>query len=249
MNRCITRKLLQSICAVVAVTAKANLTATTYNLGTLVTSGDSISIGDKVFDDFGFASGDFSANDATVTPSIDASGVYYLTFETSWSADGFFPENLLLQYSVATASRNPLINMIDQSFEPTVGGRGGLIHLVEFVRTGGFDGTQVAASALTLIGDSDSAAKDLEDPVAENEDDLDVDPSEARLWVTTDVLFSPFGDGSIGVKTFRQSFHQTGTSVPEGGGTGILFGAALGGLSLVHRFLRRSELLARGRRY
>ena len=212
--------------------------ATTYNLGALIASGDSITIGDKVFDDFGFASAQFNAANATVTPSIDANGVYYLTFQGPWVVSRGNVADINLNYTVATTSGQPLIDMIDQSYVLSVGGAGGFILIGETVRTGGFSGPVTAQSSLSFIPgvNGGGPTADLEDPAPEpiTGDDLIVAPPQAKLWVTKDIFFGAEARGIIGPTTIRQSFHQ-GTLVPDGGVTVMMLGVALSGIGLLRR--------------
>jgi len=221
--------LIGAACAIFAAANVAN--ATTYNLGALISSGNSITIGDKIFDDFSFASAAFNANDATVTPSIDG-GVYYLTFQGPWVAFNSQVADIALQYTVATTSGRPLINMIDQSYVLSAAGTGGFILIGETVRTGSFSGPVTAQSSLSFIP---GVTPDLEDPAAEpiTGDDLIVDPAEAKLYVTKDIFFGANAGGGIGPTTIRQSVHQV--SVPDGGATVALLGGVLFGIGFIRR--------------
>jgi hypothetical protein len=231
------KKLLQFVGVSFAVSlAATQANAVTYNLGALISSGDSFTIGDKVFDDFGFASAAFNSNDATVTPSIDGNGVYHLTFQGPWVAAGGQNADIALSYTVATTSGQPLIEAIGQSYVLSAAGQGGFILIGETVRTGGFAGPTTAQSSLSFVT-GDPGLTDLEDPVAEplTGDDLLVNPTEAKLWVTKDIFFGANRGGLIGPTTIRQSFHQI--SMPEGGTTVAALGFALAGIGLVRRKL------------
>ncbi len=226
------KNLIPLIGAASAIFAAANMAnATTYNLGDLISSGDSITIGDKIFDDFGFASAAFNANDATVTPTVE-SGVYYLTFQGPWVVANGALADIALQYTVATTSGAPLINMIDQSYVLSAGGTAGFILIGETVRTGSFSGPVTAQSSLDFIP---GVSADLEDPAAEplTGDDLMVDPTEAKVYVTKDIFFGSNPRGIIGPTTIRQSIHQV--SVPDGGATVALLGGVLFGIGFIRR--------------
>ena len=231
------KKLLRFVGVSFAVSfAASQANAVTYNLGALITSGNSFTIGDKTFDDFGFASAQFNANDATVTPTIDGNGVYHLNFQGPWVAMLGQVADINLNYTVATTSGQPLIEAIGQSYVLSVGGAGGFILIGETVRTGGFAGPATAQSSLSFFT-GDPGLTDLEDPVPEpiTGDDLIVNPTQAKLWVTKDIFFGAHRGGLIGPTTITQSFYQV--PMPEGGTTALALGLALGGLSLVRRKL------------
>jgi hypothetical protein len=226
------KNLIPLIGAASAIFAAANMAnATTYNLGALVTSGNSITIGDKIFDDFSFASAAFNANDATVTPSISG-GVYYLTFQGPWVVANGAVADINLNYSVATTSGRPLINMIDQSYVLSAAGTAGFILIGETVRSGSFTGPATAQSSLSFIP---GETPDLEDPAAEplTGDDLIVSPTESKVYVTKDIFFGANRAGLIGPTTITQSIHQV--SVPDGGATVALLGGALFGIGFIRR--------------
>jgi hypothetical protein len=231
------KKLLRFVGVSFAVSfAATQANAVTYNLGALISSGDSFTIGDKIFDDFGFASAQFNANDATVTPAIDGNGVYHLHFQGPWVALPGQMADINLNYTVATTSGEPLIEAIGQSYVLSVAGGGGFNLIGETVRTGSFAGPTTAQSSLSFVT-GDPGLTDLEDPVAEplTGDDLIVNPTEAKLWVTKDIFFGANRTGLIGPTTITQSYYQV--SMPEGGTTALSLGLVLGGIGLVRRKL------------
>lgn len=226
------KNLIPLIGAASAIFAAANVAnATSYNLGALIASGDSITIGDKIFDDFGFASAAFNANDATVTPTVE-SGVYYLTFQGPWVVFNGAVADIAIKYTVATTSGQPLITAIGQSYVLSAGGAAGYILIGETVRTGSFSGPVTAQSSLDFIA---GVSSDLEDPAAEplTGDDLIVAPTEAKVYVTKDIFFGANPAGIIGPTTIRQAIHQV--SVPDGGATVALLGGVLFGIGFVRR--------------
>jgi len=231
------KKLLQFVGVSFAVSfAATQSNAATYNLGALISSGNSVTIGDKIFDDFGFASAQFNANDATVTPTIDGNGVYHLIFQGPWVAMFGQVADINLNYTVATTSGQPLIEAIGQSYVLSAAGAGGIILIGETVRTGGFAGPTTAQSSLSFVT-GDPGSTDLEDPVPEpiTGDDLIVNPTEAKLWVTKDIFFAANHQGLLGPTTITQSFYQV--PMPEGGTTALALGFALGGIGFVRRKL------------
>ncbi len=226
------KKSLQLLGLAAVVSATGTLAnATTYNLGDLINNHATITVGDKVFGDFNMFSAHFNAADATVTPSIDGD-TYYLTFQGPWVAVNGAAYDIGLNYTVATVSGVPLINMIDQAFVLSAGGNTGTVLLGETVRTGSFSGPAVAQSSLSF---SPNTTPDLEDPAAEplQGDNLYVNPPQAKLWVTKDIYFASAEGGLIGPTTVRQSFHQVST--PDTGATASLFGVALAGVAFANR--------------
>lgn len=222
----------------VAVLALAGKThAISYNLGSLISSGNSISIGDKIFDDFNFTSSQYDPASATVVPSVDAAGVYYLTltgpFVTWNGGTGAFE----FGYSVATTSGQNLISSIDQSFVLSAGGTGGTIDIQENAHTGSAAGPIVANSNLSFASGNPPTI-DLEDPSAESGDDLLVDLGSNKLFIVTEVAFASLRGGIIGPSVVSQSFHQTPQLVNEGGMTALLLGSALFGVGFFRRKLR-----------
>ena len=188
---------------------------------------NSVNIGDKTFSGFTFNASNlagFNAANILVTASVDAGGVYYLTWGGNMNANLVGPgatADLLLNYTV-TASAG-LISMIDQSYTGS-GQGGGFLAIDETVRNTA--GAIVAKSTLDLT--------DIEDPFAEVGDDLDTAPGYSVLRVTKDIGYGS-GPGAtfISLSEVKQSFHQQG--VPEGGMTIILLGGALSALGLARR--------------
>ena len=82
---------------------------------------------------------------------------------------------------------------------------------------------------------------DLSDPLPEIGDDLIINPSATVLHVTKDIFFlalapvRPNVVNFVGLSQVKQSFHQT--TVPDGGTTVMMLGAALSGLVLLRRKL------------
>jgi hypothetical protein len=195
-----------------------------YTLGGLVSSGGTITIGDKTFSGFSYqASGltSFDASQITVAAS-ESGGIDYLTWSGNMSlvSAGVSTADLLLKYIVTA---NPgQINMIDQSYTP---GNvvNGLLAVDETVAIGAFGGT--------VVGYSHLDTGDLTDPPAEpvQGDNLNINPAQSVLYVTKDIslgVISPNG-GSISITQVEQSFHQ----VPEPSVT--LIGILGGGLLLL----------------
>jgi len=235
MNK--TLKLTGLAAALLCATASTYGAAT--NLGALIANNGSIRLGDKIFADFSFRSAALSANDATVDVTSDSNGTYFLTIQGPFvSIGGNDPRDINFNYTVATTSGAALISAIDQSFVLSSGGTGGFILIGETVRGGSFSGPVVAQSSVGHVSGSGNtpAISDLEDPVAEplTGDQLVINPTLNKVYVTKDIFFSAFAGGIVGPTTIVQSIHQT-TQAPEGGATVAFLGLALAGLGLVRR--------------
>ncbi len=229
-------KLLQLTSLAAAITAAVSVAnAAPVGLGDLIRNNGSIVHGDKIFADFFFASnlGTHLPDDATVTISNTGS-TYYLTLQGPFvSQDGVLCD-ISFFYTVATTSGQALLTAIDQAFILSAGGTGGTILIGETVRSGGFSGQTVAQSSLSHVT-GDSSLDDFEDPVAEpiTADQLVINPTLAKVWVTKDIFFVSNRGGLIGPTTIIQSFHQVG--ILDGGTTVALLGIALSGVGLLRR--------------
>ena len=222
--------------AAVALAAGSIAHAAPVNLGDLITSGGSLTLGDKIFADFHFGSAGFSPNDATVNVHSDAAGTYFLTLQGPFVSQGA-PADINFNYTVATTSGRPLIVAIDQAYVLSAGGTGGTILIGETVRSVAFNGQTIAQSSLShYSGDANNPAiTDTEDPDAEplTGDQLVINPGVAKAWVTKDIFFMANRGGLVGPTTIIQSFHQT--PAPENGVTVVLLGLTLSGLGLMRR--------------
>lgn len=230
-------KLAVSVAALLGASASTYGAAT--NLGELIKNNGSITVGDKIFADFSFRSAKLNASDATVDVTADSHGTYYLTIQGPFvSIGGNDPRDINFNYTVATTSGAALISAIDQSFVLSAGGTGGFILIGETVRSGSFGGPVVAQSSVGHASGSATtpAISDLEDPAAEplTGDQLVINPTLNKVYVTKDIFFAAFAGGIAGPTTIVQSIHQT-TQAPEGGATVAFLGLALAGLGLVRR--------------
>jgi hypothetical protein len=221
-----------------SVTAVASAVVTSLNaapvsLSSLV-DGGSITIGDKIFADFGFASAQFRVTDASVEAKIDGRGVYHLLFTGPFLSVGSTPSDVSLRYSVATTTGLPLIMGIDQSFQLSSSGTGGFVLIGETVRSDSFVGPAVAQSSLTYVAGSPDL-NDFEDPISEplTGDQLIINPTLSKVYVTKDVFMMGLPGGTVGPTVLNQSFHQIPTNVPEAGSTAALLGVGLGIVTLV----------------
>lgn len=221
------------VIAALGLSGAAN--ATSYNLGDLVSNGGSITIGDKIFGDFGFSSSSFNASDAVVTPTIDGAGVYYLSFAGPWVALAS-TETVSLEYSIATTSGQRLISSIDQSFILSALGSAGNITVSEKANNGSPTGPTLGQSTLSFVAGA-TPTLDLEDPVAESGDDLLIEGASSKLYILTSILLEADRLGMVGASTLTQSFHQIrpGIAVSDSGTTAAMMGVGLLGLGFLRR--------------
>lgn len=227
-------KTLKLIAASIAVTAASH--AAPYNLGTLVTTSGSISIGDKVFSNFGFTSSQYNAADASVSASVDSAGVYHLTLQGPWATFlSTTPTSLTIQYTVETTLPGARIAGIGQAFVLSSAGTGGTIEVKEEVRQGSFAGSVEALSHLSYAAGAPPAL-DLEDPAAEPSqgDQLSV-PLLSKVYVTTVIDMAATRTGAVGATTLVQHFSQV--TVPDTGATLGLVGLGLLGVVAARRRL------------
>ena len=188
-----------------------NLSATTDNLQHLVTTGGSLTIGDKIFSNFDFfASGltSFDPSQIRVTASVSG-GVYYLGWAGNMSlvSGGPATGDLVLNYTVtATAG---VIDMIDQFYTGSAQPLGSAFIAVD---------ETVRNTQGIIVANSHLQVGDLSDPFAEPGDNLNVNPGQSVLHVTKDITFGVVDGGFVTISDVRQSFHQ----VPEAATTALL---------------------------
>jgi hypothetical protein len=203
-----------------------NPTIFTDNLGNLVSTGGTLTIGDKTFSNFGyFASGadasELAADAAglNVTASI-LGGVYYLDWSGLIGVNNLFGASpllgdLKLTYTVTAASPG-LINYIDQSYTPNALPSGGQIIIGETVFSPSA-GEILANSTLTLN------PTDLSDPAPEAGDNLGIPNGAAQLNVTKDIFIGAAAGQFVGLSDVEQSFHQMSeVAVPEPTSIGLV---------------------------
>jgi hypothetical protein len=214
--------------------ALAAAAATSDNLQDLVNTGGSLTIGDKVFNNFDYQESgltSFDPSQITVTASF-TNGIYYLKWTGNMSfisASGPSSADLVLTYTVTALAGQ--ISMIDQSY--TGGGTSGSAH-ISIDETASHDGIVYGSSHLEI--------GDMSDPPAEatfTGDNLDINPPQSSLDVVKDMSFglSAANGGQVSISRVTQSFHQ----VPEPS-TIALF--AIGGACLVAGKLRRRNKAA-----
>ncbi len=217
------------------LSTSGSLQAISYNLGDLVQSGNSITIGDKIFDDFEFASSMFNPSDATVTAGIDGNGTYQLTLQGPWILGLGNSASIALSYSIATTSGQSLIQSIGQAYVHSAAGMGGTITIEETAHTGSFAGPVTAMSNLGYVAGLPPTL-DLEDPISEAGDDLLVDPTASKLWIKTQIDIAAHRGGLTGPSVIIQSFQQT-VVTPEGGLGLAMVGALVVGLGYIRKRL------------
>jgi hypothetical protein len=223
------RKRLIAIFAVTTMVAMIQTAqaSVTDSLGDLVSSGGSLTIGDKTFSNFGWQASlaDASALSSqaaglTVTASI-LNGIYYLDFAGALTVNnrggmGDLLGDLNLTYTVTVNNPGSAINMIDQNYTPNGTLAFGQTIIGETVRNN--QGIIVGNSTLTLT------PNDLSDPTGEAGDNLNF-AGEHQLAVIKDILIDAFAGQIVGLSDVEQSFHQTVPEVPEP--TTIIAGALL----------------------
>src|SRR5262249_44200287 len=158
-------------------------------LGALIAANASVTFGDKTFADFNwnvvFGPGP-TANQISVQFGVEADGVtYFANFGGPIVAFGGAAFDVNLFYSV-TAAPGPRINAIDQAFNLSAGGNGGIIAIRETVHAGGFGGPAVAQSTVGFV----VGAPDPNDPPGEllQGDQLVLKPPQNKAYVTKDIF-------------------------------------------------------------
>jgi hypothetical protein len=196
---------------------------------------NSISIGDKTFNNFTSLANGLTSFDATqihVTAYI-LGGVYFLQYTGNISLFNTSTTpataDLLLGYRV-TASAGTIF-MIDQDYAGNVASGIGSISVAEIVKD--INGN--------VVGNSNLSTGDISDPAFELASDQPfINPPQSVLNVTKDIGFGAVATdantpGHVSISLIEQSFHQT---VPDGGSAVALLGIALAGIEGVRRLVR-----------
>ena len=216
------------------------MATTTDTLADLVANGGSLSIGDKVFSGFSYVgSGLTSFNAAGISVAASQVGaVDYLTWFgnisllAQSSGTALITGDLELNY-VVTATAGT-INEIDQNYTGGTSGDGlGQISIAETVTTPGGGGAIVGSTYLNTTYTS-------EPQVNLNSSQPYINPPQRVLDVTKDIslgaILGPSGGTElVSVSVIQQSFHQTTTTVPDGGMTLSLLGLGLAGCGMLRR--------------
>jgi len=225
MLGCVSAMGVGSLCAQVYTDTLADLTNPSGAYNSLV-------IGDKTFSHFAYQATDLTSFDPTqiqVSASIDADGVYYLTWSGSVALATLSTAVADLKLDYAVMATGGIIDMIDQSYTGSAQPAGSTFLAVDETASIGTFGGQV-------VGQSHLTAYDVTDPPAEANDQLNIVPPQTVLYVTKDIglaAISPPG-AFITISRVTQSFHQ----VPEPGT--LLLGSLCGGLLLFARSRRSS---------
>jgi hypothetical protein len=217
-------KLRNSVIVIAAVAMGAMLQTAqaSIKLGDLVSSGGSITYGDKTFSNFSWQNSDGLLNSQAanliVTASVGLNGAYYLDFGGGISLNNRLGTSdliadLKLVYTVTVNNPGNTIVAIDQDYTGNGIPSQGQVSIGETVKNP--LGIIVGLSSLTLD------PWDPSDPKAELGDVLNF-PGEQKLTVVKDIQIDAFaGTPLFGLSDVEQSFHQ----VPEP--TTMLAGALL----------------------
>ncbi len=217
MAKSLSSKFLTALFALsTLVCVTTSFGATTDTLADLA-NGGTLSIGDKIFNNFSFQNSGlttFDPSQITVTASFNAnSGTYFLTFDGNMglTSTGPITADLLLRYSVTAT--NGLINAIDSSFTGSA-----TPHETSFLSV---DETARDANG-NVVG---STHVDDTNPPGSHSSTFPINPPQRTLNITKDIGFAIVkGNGFVTVSEISQSFHQT--QVPEPG-TAMLLGVGL----------------------
>jgi len=193
--------------AIQTTRASLSLTLTEFEAGGTLTAGGLTFTGASYYPNPNPTLTSFDPNLISVDATVGSDGVVYLTWSgnIALSSSGTQIGDLKLQYIVNAGSTS--IGMIDQAYTGSAQG-GGVLAVDETVATGSFGGTVVASSHLTGF--------DQSDPIAEQNDNLYIIPSQSLLYVTKDISLStiagtpPAGE-LVTISQVSQSFH----TVPE----------------------------------
>ena len=187
-----------------------------------------LQIGDKIFDDFDVTGIDKDDVQVYVVGTGTPDDLYGIRIEGDFVSPIGGQADFRFYYTVRTASGEPLIAGITQSFNLKSIEAGGTVGIGETVFDTNFGVGKVAQSSVGAL-----LTGDFEDPEAEPSqfDDLIIDPPVSKVWVTKDIYVTGNQGGSAGATIIWQRFVQN--SVPDGGSMLILFGSALSLLRLI----------------
>lgn len=219
--------IMAGIAAMALASTVANATSISVNQST--GSGGTLQIGDYVYGDFYISSGTVSVAPANIVPSPELLGIAItgLPLATSFSDYTF-------TYTVTVLNGAAPITDIGQFLVGTSLG-GGTAAIGEQV-FGYINGvfTAVAMSTVTY-------PVDIIDPPAEldGSDQLYV-PGLTKIWVTKDIALNPnvgTTDNTPNYVGATSIYQYISVSVPDGGTTVMLLGAALSAIGLFRRKL------------
>jgi hypothetical protein len=210
----------------IGLSSVASATVVTATITGLDPACNCLVVGDKVFDNIIVQGFDGEVN----VSGLEDNGVENILFGAGFAVNNGASADFQIFYHVTALAG--LITSIDQSFNLTAAGNGGIIAIGETVFSDSAFTFAVAQSSVSYI----FGVTDANDPPGEllQGDQLNV-PNLSQVWVTKDVNLQSVAGGFVAATILKQSFHQTAVPEPM---TLSLMGVGLLGLGLLRRRMR-----------
>jgi PEP-CTERM motif len=221
--------LVAALLSLIPVTASAvttNLNAgEEINLATVINSGLSLQIGDKVFDGFswdnyGSLDLDMAASNVNVRALSNLNDIgFRLEFQLPLTAGDMDFKDIVFEYTAAVTNSSNLISDLHLSVTGATSGDA-IGSVAETADAGGFGAGLVGSVSVALPGPPTNSATNLNYAVA-------------KLWIEKDIIVSgafEFTDDSASISTIDQTFSQ----IPEPS-TALLVGLGLLGVVAANR--------------
>ena len=217
-------------------TGSANVIYDTYNLADLISSGESVRAGDKVFSGFSWTTiaGNNALSTITVSTIMSVDGLYGIEIGGALSQLGIGSSDWRLGYSV-TADPGNLISDIHQ-YASLSGTAGSYINITE----NALDSGQHVVATSNLGQGINYAYIDQSDPYAELNDKLNVDTPLSTLYISKDILLQVTdANGDAATTIIDQTFSQTPVPEPSTivAGTLLVLPFALSALQILRKKL------------